>query len=324
MKKSLICAMAIAVVSTAAGGNASASVFTPGGLFFASNNVNHGTIYDISGGGDFSGATAFADGVLRNDGQMTWSADRSTMYATTRNSGIINAVDASGEVSTYFDGFTDYKILTGIVQTQNGRLLVASYLEGKVYDVTNPANVTTHAEGMSYIRNLLELPSGEILAGGNGKIWDISSGAPTVWATMPGWVADMDYTSTGSVYATVWEGTSSRGIYDVTGGGIIDSYDRFAWTDYSDFRGLAIDRRTDQILAAPAYLNMIVDVTSGGCFQLNDPSQYWAYNIPTTSDAAFDFVPFSASVPEPATLVIWSLLGLCGFLWHGSNGKSKE
>ncbi len=38
----------------------------------------------------------------------------------------------------------------------------------------------------------------------------------------------------------------------------------------------------------------------------------------------FRVASVAVAVPEPGTLVIWSLLGLCGFLWHGSNGKSRE
>jgi hypothetical protein len=69
---------------------------------------------------------------------------------------------------------------------------------------------------------------------------------------------------------------------------------------------------------------MVYDITNGGLFSVDTPSDAWAYNIPTTNDAALDFVPFSASVPEPSTLLIWGLLSLFGIAWKSKTNRQCE
>jgi hypothetical protein len=277
------------------------AAFTPGDLYYASNA--NGTIYNISAGGNLSTLQPFATGLLQNLGQIAWSADLSTMYTTAYYGGnYVFAVTAAGAVSTY----AAVPSPLGLVRTQNNHLLVSSY-GGPILDITNPANITTFASTGDSIRNLIQLPTGEILAmGTHGRIYRVSQGQSQVWATVAGAGDgdDIDYTSDGRVYASFWTGGSpiNSAIYDVTGGGTITSAPYATPSAGGGTFGLAIDRRTNHILAAGLSQTFVLDVTGGGTFDFtnaanNPPSAVFARNIPTTNDTALDFVPFDVTPP---------------------------
>jgi hypothetical protein len=292
---------------------AATPTFTQGSLFFASNTTSR-TIYDISGGGNFAGETPFATNAGINLGQMAWSQDLTTMYETSWGTGQIYRVDASGNASVYMNQSN----ALGIVMTQDGRLLVA--VRGgtsSVLDITDPLHPTVFATVAGSVRNMVQLADGRIMiVGGNGtsKVWDITAGGSgTVFANLPGSEADdIDYTSDGRIYVSVWTGANT-GVYEVSAGGTFTVADRFANIAAGGW-ALAIDRRTDQILHAAIGQNYVWDITAGGNFS-STPSGAWAYNIPTTSDTAMDFVPFAelaAPVPAPASAL--SLLAGIGAL----------
>ncbi|MEZ0267596.1 MAG: hypothetical protein ACAI43_22925 [Phycisphaerae bacterium] len=263
-------------------------------------------MYDITGGGNFSGATAKATGLGTNLGQIAWSSDRQIAYTTVWTSGPVKAVTNEGVV-------TDYANVTnglGIIVTQTGRVLVASRnTTSTILDITNPTSITTFATVPGTVRNMQQLPSGEILvagasSGNDAKIWNVASGTAVVWADLPGGEgADIDYTSSGRVFASVWNSSTAAqdAVYEVTGGGNFSAAAPFAKNTSGApnfFFGLAIDRATDQILSAPPSQNYVLDITAGGNF--SSASTRWASNIPTTHDMALDFVPLP--VPEPAAL----------------------
>ncbi len=289
--------MFVAAVGVMWAGSAALAVFTPGDLYYASSQAP-GNIYNLAGGGHMTGLTPFAVQGCGSLGQMAWSADLTTMYSTAHSCDTVFSISDSGAVSFY----ASVAGPTGIVRTQDDRLLVVSSMEGWVWDVTNPSHRTVVATGMTCPRNIIQLPTGEILVADTGskKVWDISSGSLVAYASLPGpsyYVVDLDYTSDGRVFVT-----NDTQVYEVTGG----TAQLFAWSN-EHLMGLAIDRSMDQIFAAPLGDYCVLDITAGG--YVSSPGHDWAYSIPGSNNAALDFVPYP-SVPVPGAL----LLGVVGFV----------
>ena len=292
---------------------ASAVPFTSGDLYYA-GNTSASPIYDITGGGNLTGITAFANGGNtgdRNLGQMAWSNDLETMYTTNYIGDSIFTVDAAGNSVFY----ASVRQPLGIVVTDDDRILVNSFSERRVYDITDTANIFVHATLPTYARNMRQIPSGEVLvAGSNGEVYDVSSGTAVVYAKIQGatasYLGDIEFTSDGRVFVT--GGFGHRGdIFDITGGGMFMNN---PWATVSSSNsgvafGLAIDPQTNQMLLAPLGRNYVLDVTGGGFLNDNDMSIRWATNIPTTNDMALDFVPFVSVVPvaEPSSLVLLAI-----------------
>lgn len=286
----------VAAVAVILAGSPAFAVFTPGDLYYASNQAP-GNIYNLAGGGHMTGLAPFAVQGYGSLGQMAWSADLTTMYSTAYSCDTVFSISASGVASFY----ASVPCPTGIVWTQDDRLLAVS-MDGWVYDITNPSHPAVVATGMTSPRNIIQLPTGEILVADTGskKVWDISSGSLVPYASLPGssyYVVDLDYTSDGRVFAT-----NDTEVYEVTGG----TAQLFAWS-HAHLMGLAIDRSTDQIFAAPLGDYYVLDITAGG--YVSSPGHEWAYSIPGTNNAALDFVPYP-SVPVPGAL----LLGVVGSL----------
>ena len=283
------------------------TTFTSGDLYTASNTTS-GTIYNITGGGNRTGNTPFASGAGANLGDMTWSSDLTTMYSSDYAGDHVYKTTAAGVTSLY----ANVSGAVGIIRTSTNRLLAASFNNNTVIDITNPASPTVFATGVFNPRNMVQLPNGKILAAGadannHPVIYDITTGgAASTYATLPGtagYAGDIDYTSTGKVYASTAFGNS---VYEITGGVVAPTpFATVAAGDTIFAFGLAIDRRTDKILLAPLSQTYVWDITAGGAFSSTSPK--YAFNIPTTNDMALQFVPF---VPEPATLAVVPLLGL--------------
>jgi WD40 repeat protein len=287
----------VAAVAVMLAGSPAFAVFTPGDLYYASSQAP-GNIYNLAGGGRMTGRAPFAVQGCGSFGQMAWSADLTTMYSTAYSCDTVFSISASGAVSSY----ASVAGPTGIVRTQDDRLLVVSNVDGWVWDITNPPHRAVVATGMTSPRNIIQLPTGEILVADTGskKVWDISSGSLVPYASLPGssyYVVDLDYTSDGRVFAT-----NDKQVYEVTGG----TAQLFAWS-HAHLMGLAIDRSTDQIFASPFGDHYVLDITTGG--YVSSPGHDWAYSIPGSNNAALDFVPYP-SVPVPGAL----LLVVVGFL----------
>jgi hypothetical protein len=307
-----------------------AGVFNPGDLFISANS-SQSPIYNITGGGDFGGASAFALGGAsgdRNLGQMAWSSDLSTMYTTNYFGDSVYQVDSDGNSSLY----ANVNRALGIVVTESGQVLVNSFSAQTVYDITDPNAISVFATLPTYARNMKQLSTGEILiAGSGGQVFDISSGTAQLYATIQNsigtYLGDIDETSDGRVFVS---GATSQKheVHEITGGGT------FADTPYATITnpstsgtafGLAINPLTDQMLLAPLSRNYVLDITGGGTFDETLQANRFAYNIPVTSDMALDFVPLAETdtVPEPTSLAIFGLGGL-GLVAGGFRRRKRQ
>jgi hypothetical protein len=326
---SLICAVArprrrwllsgLIVIAGLAPQWAAAVVFQAGDLYYASNS-SPGAIYNISGGGNFSGATAFSTGMGSNLGQLAWSQDRTTMYSTQWSSGPVHQISATGVRTTY----SIVTSVLGLSVINTGQVLVAQRSSpSRVFDITNPGTPVLYATINDATRNMTQLPTGEILVmGEQGRIWNVAGGTTTLWAdvTAANLGGDIDFTSDGRVFASFWDSASQGGgVYEVTGGGTITS-PRFATpTSSSPTFALAIDRRTNKILAAGIGATFVLDITAGGTYDFtnvlnNNVAVRFATNIPATNDMAMDFVPFI--VPEASSVAFVGLSGVA--CWAGA------
>ena len=298
-----------------------ATPFTSGDLFFASNvigSLGATPVFDLTGGGDFVGASLFANaGAVGNRslGQLAWTNDLETMYVTNYNGNTVYAVDSVGNAIL----FASMNQPAGIVVTPDDRILVNDFGGKQIVDITNPASQTLFATLPSFSRNMRQLPTGEILvAGSGGVVYDVASGTAVAYATIAGstggYLGDIDYTSDGRLFVT--GGFSHRrDVFEITGGGAFADIPFATLTGVTVAAsgaafGLAIDQSTNQILVAPLTNDYVLDITAGGTVDAQVLSNRWAFNIPTTSDMAIDFVPFP--VPEPSAIVLCCLLGFAG------------
>jgi hypothetical protein len=106
--------------------------FTPGDVFAASG-TSPSPVYNVTAGGNLTGATPFATLPGNDFGQIAWSADLSTAYTTQYNTGRVLAITSAGAVSTLATGINGPM---GLIRTSAGNLLVGSHNTGAVFDVT--------------------------------------------------------------------------------------------------------------------------------------------------------------------------------------------
>jgi len=267
--------------------------FTPGSVFVADNFSPYDFV-DVTAGGDFAGQPSFASLPGRSPGQIAWSTDLQIAYVTQYDTDTVVAVSATGAVSTFATGIDGP---TGIIQTSTGKLLVASYPSGKVFDITAGGNftgATAFATGLSGPRNFMELPTGEVLVAeqGSGQVTDIADGgnlsSATPYASGLNGVHDLTLTPDRRLFAAA--NKAVIGVYEITGGGDFSAASAFAWGRL--FFGLAVDAG-NRLLAIPQNGNQVFDITAGGDFTSAAP---FAYNLPISGETPLDTVPSTTTV----------------------------
>lgn len=200
--------------------------FVSGDLLWVGTDTS--SVYRIALNASYTTGTASLIGTGNHTeyGQMAFSADAQTAYLTTWD-GYILAVSAStGQVTTFASGFNN---LTGLIRTQSGKLLAASYADGKIYDVTaggTPAQATVWAYGLSSPRNMVETPTGIFVAEqGSNEVTNMGTGgnlaSKAAFATVEAPTAlayynNMLYTAdglTGTVYALAGGAVNASNYY---------------------------------------------------------------------------------------------------------------
>ncbi len=316
----LFLALALVVAWPAPGFGA--DTFTRGSVFWAPGDCSGACeVFDVTGGGDLEGAAGFA-AVDRSPGQIAWSQDLSTAYITEFFQNRVSEISVTGVASPFFTGVNRP---TGLLRTADNRLLVASFNDGAVYDISGGDDsppATAFATGLGSARNLLQLATGEILVADQnlGRVIDITAGgnfgAESGFAFgIPGnGPFDLVQDASGRIYSS-----SFSGVFDITLGG-----DRSGTTAHAtglNFVGLTIDG-SGRMLASVLNSGAIYNVTDGGDVSSDPP---FASNIRGFADTALDAIPLSAlpatAVPALSTWGWWSLtclLLLAGAMLAGS------
>lgn len=280
--------------------------FVSGHVFWgAGSGSSPFELIDITGGGNFTGATPFAI-VGRTPGQMTWrSSDLTRAYLSEFANNRVVSVSSTGVVTPYATGITGP---TGLLWTSAGRLLVVAYSTQRVYDITGGGDFSgavPFATGFSGPRNLIETQAGRILLADQtaDRVYDITAGGSFTGnlgfaRSVPGAAGDLVQDGLGRLYVS-----TQNAIYDITSGG--DFTGATAFATGQSFHGLAIDG-SGRLLASCLSQNTVFDVTAGGDFAAATP---FATNLPGAGDTMLDTVPFP--VPEPH-LAAWLLgTGVC-------------
>lgn len=292
--------------------------FTPGDLFWASR-ANPVSLYEISGPGSYTGASPFA--ILSSTGslpgQIAFKPDLTVAYVSIYSTNQILAVTPNGTTSVFATGITKP---TGLVWSTDGRLMAASYQDGKVFDITAGGSFTSaaaYASGISNPRYMLQTDAGILVASyGSGKIINLGSGGNLSSATAfaHGLNSPYDIVSfNNKLYVT----TVDNKVIDITAGGNMAGKPSYAtgrkWAALATWNG-KLYASTDSTVTPAG----IWDITSGGSFS---STAAWASNLPGAGDTLFDFVPglpaqsgtsggSGSPIPEANTSV---LLG-CGLL----------
>ncbi|MBT8495294.1 MAG: hypothetical protein KJO07_19765, partial [Deltaproteobacteria bacterium] len=198
-----------------------AAQFTPGDVFYGGSA---GEIHNITGGGDFALVTPFADTGQYSASQFVWSLDLETMYVGHVQVGTVSAIDSSGTVTTFAEGIDGP---TGLVMTRDGRLLVAAFNQGEIYDITAggtlPPEQPPLVTGLNGPRSMVELADGRILVADQfaNAVYDIgypdggAVGAP--FADGHDSPRALAVAPDGTIYVN--SDASGGSVYDITTGG---------------------------------------------------------------------------------------------------------
>ena len=228
-----------------------AAGFEPGQVYWAPGTcISTCGLFDVTLGGDQQGASPVA-AIDRSPGQIAWDADPAVAYLTQFDLDAVVAIDSSGVITPPFA--TNIDGPTGLIVDSEGRMLVASFYSGAVYDVSAGGDFTgavAFATGFLGARNLVADQSRravfEITGGG-----DFSGATPFASGFLFG-PFDLVQDAAGRIYAS-----TDGGVFDITAGG-----DFSAATPHATgklFAGLALDAQ-GRLLAS--------DLDSGDVFDL--------------------------------------------------------
>ncbi|WP_425614298.1 dockerin type I domain-containing protein [Anatilimnocola sp. NA78] len=266
--------------------------FTPGDVFAASFVSSPFGLYNVTAGGDMSAATPLANLASSSAGQMVWSRDLSTAYVSLYGNGTVVALTSTGTVSTFATGLNGP---TGLILTDDDRLLVAETGSGEITDITSGGNfaaASPFATGLSGLRNMIQLADGRILAlEGNGEVTELGAGgnlsAATPFASGTGSPSDIVQSSSGAIFVCDFIG---QRVLNITAGGNFAAATPFATG--RGFIGLTFDG-AGRLLAADinGSRDSIYDISAGGNFSAAAPFAFGApdYSVDSTLD----------TVPEP-------------------------
>ncbi len=270
--------------------------FTPGDVFVGSI-LSPPALYEITGGGDFSAASPVANLGSQTFGQIAWSRDLNTAYIALFDNSSVVAVNSAGVVTPFATGLSGP---TGLILTNDDRLLVSELTSGEVTDITvggDFTSATPYASGLNNPRNMVQVPGGQILVGedGSGEVTDLATGGDlsgaTPFAAGLGSVTDIAQSSSGALYVSDRLGLR---VLNISSGGNFTGSTPFATGLF--FGGLTFDG-AGRLLAAAINTPRIYDISAGGDFSGATPFA----NLPSgvNLDSLLDTVP--ANTPGTLT-----------------------
>ena len=180
--------------------------FQPGDLYYGPRFA--GAIVKLVPGQPLGSQQSFADAGAGRMGQLAFSPDLTTMYASDAG-GKVYSISASGAVSPYFDpatsstltktSFGTFDSPNGLLATREGKLLLALPSNGTVLDITDPARAAVFAKNVYTAQNMVQLADGRILAGGTSAATSASAYTPRIFdITAGGGVAAATYATLAS------------------------------------------------------------------------------------------------------------------------------
>lgn len=251
-------------------------------------------VFDVTQGGDLSGATELIAGSGFQNGQIAFSEDLTTGFMTGASSRRI--LKFMPDSTTPIVHATLPAAAYGMVVTPEGKIY-ASSANGNVYDVTTGTPVVV-ASGLKTPRNMLWTPTGILVVEqGLDRVTKLgflggNTGPAESYAT--GVIDGKDIEMfNGRIYVT---SLATGQVYDITSGGEMTAANIFA-TGQS-FIGLA---RVNGKLYASNFAEMqptttIFDITSGGTIT---SARIFGYGLPGGGETMFDAVPSAALVTPP-------------------------
>ncbi|MBX2801010.1 MAG: GlyGly-CTERM sorting domain-containing protein [Myxococcales bacterium] len=221
-------------------------------------------------------------------GQIAFSPDLTTLYFTVYNPGQVVAVEPDGTFTTVATGLDTP---TGLLVTQQGRMLVSSFKAGQILDVTKGGDQTYTkplTTGLKGPRSLVQLPTGEVLVADQilDGVYDVGypdGGVAELFAEVE---LVRHLAHDGKVLYAVSEGF----VFDITAGGIFQP--REALSFGQPFFSLTVDGK-GRLLSGELTGTVLWDVTAGGDF---DEATPFATGLPL-GETLLATVP--QAVPEP-------------------------
>jgi len=211
--------------------------FLPGDLFLSEQNSgppnDDGTVINIAGGGDFTGAPRFATGM--DTPQALCIGPNGDLYVTELSDGTILVITGGGDVSAatpYATGLTGPMGLS----CSASEILVVEFGSGEVTDATaggDLSSATPFAEGLTDPVGILRAANGALYVTENsvGEITDISSGGDFTGAAA---FANNAPSGSGLMGMTEWNGAllvadlNDDLVIDFTAGGDLSAAPVFA------------------------------------------------------------------------------------------------
>jgi hypothetical protein len=264
--------------------------FAPGDLYWVAGScpaTGPCKVFKVTGGGNLANAPALAT-VDRAPGQIAWTANRALAYLSQFDQNRVVSITPAGAVSPFATGISQP---TGLLVTSDGRLLVASYGDHAVYDISAGGsflNATPFATGLGGARNLLQTRNGRILVADQSyhRVVDITAGGDFLSSMgfargLGNGPFDLVQDAQGRIFASA----TFDGVFEVTAGG------NFAGTtphaSGRDFIGLAVGPN-QELLASALDSGELWNITAPGVV---GNGQRYGFGLPGGGDTGVDSVP---------------------------------
>jgi hypothetical protein len=294
--------------------------FTSGTLLWARQADSR--IFDVTPGGNLSGAPEIGIGTGYQNGQLAFTSDLTAAFLTSASTRRVLKITPGSSGPVIQAQLPSTAAVFGVVVTPEN-MIYASTADGKIYDVTSgtPAVVAT---GLRTPRNMLWTPSGILVVEqGANRVTRLgyiggNTGPAQTFATGVVEGTDIEMFN-GRIYVT---SLSMGRVYDITSGGEMTSANIFA--SGQEFIGIA-SANGKMYATNFADSPKIFDITGGGVIT---NANIFGHGLPGGGDTMFDAVPSvfqqnpppaqeqSSAVPEPSALFLFGTGALVAGCWR--------